>query len=122
MASVFGEFAGASIFDIADRHIVRVVRNQLPHGRVLNGNALHAHVLAVVEDDQLRTRVAGAENAVILDASRLLPPALSVAVDHAFAGDREIGGVGCADQRLQIGQVKHGQSLDSPRDRRNRAA
>ena len=95
--------------DIPDDHVVRIVGNQLPHGRVLNGHALHAHMLAVVEDDHLRPGVAGAKNAVILDASRLLPPALARTVDDAFTGDGEIRGVGCHYQRLQIGQVKHGQ-------------
>ena len=79
----------------------------MPHGRILNGHALDAHVLAVVKDDELGPGMV-TEHTVILNAARLLPPALAVAVDGALAGDGDVGCVFRAHQRLKIGQAEFG--------------
>ncbi len=42
--------------DVVNDDVVRVVGNELPHGRILDGDSLDAHVLAVVEDDEARAR------------------------------------------------------------------
>ena len=44
--------------DVANDDIVAVVGNELPHGRVLDGDSFDADVLAVVEDDEPRPRMA----------------------------------------------------------------
>ena len=90
------------------RHVVRVVRNDLPAGRVLDRDAFHADVLAVVEDDEARTKLDGPDYAGATRRPRLSPPALAVAVDGAFAGDRDLLGVRGADERLRSGRAELG--------------
>src|SRR5260370_18011029 len=70
---------------IADDHVVGVIRHDLPTGRVLDGDALHSDVLAVVEDNEAGAKLAVTHYARLTRSPRLNPPALAVAVATAAA-------------------------------------
>lgn len=97
---------GGKDLDVADRDVVRVVRDDLPHRRVLDGHAIHEDVLAVVEDDKAGTGVVRPHDAVILDGAGLEPPTVAVSVDDSLSGDGEIDCVGGADEGLIAGSAK----------------
>ena len=99
---------GREDLDVADGDVVRVVGDDLPHGRVLEGDAVHEDVLAVVEDDEAGTGVVRPHDAVVLDGAGFEPPTFAVSVDGSFSGNGEIGGVGGADEGLVAGGAKLG--------------
>ena len=99
---------GGENLDVADDDVVRVVGDDLPHGRVLDGDSVHEDVLAVVEDDEAGTRVVRPHDAMILDGAGLQPPAFTVAIDDSLSSDGEIGGVGGADEGLVAGSAELG--------------
>ncbi len=91
--------------DIADDHVVGVVGDDLPEGRVLDRDADERDVLAVVPDDEARAcglvcRDAGTGNGGGRGAAHHVPPGGAVAVDGAFAGDVDVLGVNRADESL----------------------
>ena len=91
---------------VADEHVVAVIGNELPEGRVLDGDALDAHMLAVVEDNEARAGMRIAHNAGIAHAAHHFPPAFALAVDGAFAGDGHVLSIGGAHQPLRRGQAE----------------
>lgn len=95
-------------FDVADGDVVGVVGNELPHGRVLDGDAFDEDVLTVVEDDEARAGVFAAYYAGVFEAAGLQPPALPCPVDDAFAGDGNVVGVSGADEGLEAGGAELG--------------
>src|SRR3984957_20341837 len=92
--------------NVADEYVVAVVGNELPKGRVLDGNAFDADVLAVVEDDEAGAGMGIAHYARIGDPANHVPPAFALTVDGAFASDGYVLGIGGAHQPLGCGKTK----------------
>src|ERR1019366_1844637 len=91
---------------VSNRHIVGVIRDHLPHGRVLHRYSLHQNMLAMVEDDELRPGMPIPQNAMIFDATRLEPPAFARSINHAITRDCYVIGIGRTHERLQIRKMK----------------
>ena len=85
---------------VAQHHIVRIIRNNLPHARVLHGHAFHPHMLGMIEHHAKRPRMIVAQHARILRANDVVPPHLAVAVDGALALNRHVFRMDRAHQRL----------------------
>jgi hypothetical protein len=65
-------------------------------------------MLAVVEHNQARPRMLAAEDAVIFECARLLPPRFAIAVDYALTRDRYVFRIDCAHQSLESRSAEFG--------------
>ena len=82
---------------VAEGQVFRVVRHNLPHGRVLHRDILHQHMLHVVKDDQPWPGVA---------FRPVRPPALAAPVNDAPAADGDVLHAVRAQQALPALLVK----------------